>query len=423
MGCRAQRLGGQQRRRHHRAAAGEADGVIRSQAVAVDKWLLATVAALCAVGLIMVFSSSEVQGYIDHQNASYYFQHQIIWLAIGCVAGLFALGFDYHRLRLLAPAAAALTVVLLVLVLVPHVGVVRNGAQRWFGIGSITVQPAEVAKIAAIVYLARWLEKSGERVRSVRQGLAPFLLMLGLLIGLVLLEKDLGTSLVLAVIAIGMFLVAGARWTHLAAVGVALTGGMVLLIKLEPYRYNRMAAYLNPWSDALNTGFQGVQSVLALGSGGLVGVGLGNSIQKYQWLPEAHTDFIFAIIGEELGLLGTIAVLALFCFFAYRGYRAALRAPDTFGLLLATGITTWLIFQAFVNMAAVTLTLPTTGIPLPFVSFGGSSLSVSLAGVGLLLNISAQGVKPAVGRRAGLDIGRRHRGAHIPRAGRSPSAL
>ena len=165
-----------------------------------------------------------------------------------------------------------------------------------------------------------------------------------------------------------------------------------------------------------------MQSVLALGSGGLFGVGLGQSIQKYQWLPEAHTDFIFAIIGEEVGLIGTTLVLALFCLLAWRGYRAALRAPDTFGLLLATGITTWITFQAFVNMAAVTLTLPTTGIPLPFVSFGGSSLTITLAAVGLLLNISAQGVKPAVGRRAGLDIGRRHRGAHLSRAGRSARA-
>ena len=397
--------------------------MIRSQAIAVDKWLLATVAALCAVGLIMVFSSSEVQGYIDHDNASYYFQHQIIWLVIGAAAGLLALGFDYHRLRSLAPVGAVIVVVLLVLVLVPHIGVVRNGARRWIGVGSVTFQPAEVAKIAAIVYLARWLEKSMERVRSVREGLVPFLLMLGLVVGLVLLEKDLGTSMILAVIAISMFLVAGARWKHLAGVLGVAVALLAVLIKLEPYRYSRMLSYLNPWSDALNTGFQGVQSVLALGSGGLFGVGLGNSIQKYQWLPEAHTDFIFAIIGEELGLIGTIAVLALFCFLAYRGYRAALRAPDTFGLLLATGITTWLIFQAFVNMAAVTLTLPTTGIPLPFISFGGSSLSVSLAAVGLLLNISAQGVKPAVGRRAGIDIGRRHRGAHLSRPGRSASAL
>jgi cell division protein FtsW len=363
-----------------------------------------------------------VQGYVDYNNASYYFQHQIVWLAIGFAGGLLALGLDYHRLRAIAPAAAAVSLVLLVLVLIPHVGVTRNGARRWFGFGSVTIQPAEIAKIVLIVYLARWLEKSGTRIRGLREGLVPFLLMFGLIVGLVLLEKDLGTAMVMAVIALAMFLVAGARASHVVGTLALAAGAIWLLIRLEPYRFSRMSAFLNPWADSLNTGFQSVQSVLALGSGGLFGVGLGNSIQKYQWLPEAHTDFIFAIIGEEVGLIGTLFVLALFCLLAYRGYRAALRAPDKFGLLLATGITTWLIFQAFVNMAAVTLTLPTTGIPLPFVSFGGSSLSVSLAAVGLLLNISAQGVKPAVGRRAGIDIGRRHRGAHIPGPRRSPSA-
>jgi cell division protein FtsW len=395
---------------------------MRNQATSIDKWMLASVVVLCAFGLIMVFSSSEVQGYIDYHNPSYYFQHQMLWLAVGSVGGLLALGFDYHRLRSLAPAAAAVTLVILVLVLGPHIGVSRNGARRWFGLGSFTIQPAEIAKIVLVVYLARWLEKSGPRIRSIREGLLPFLVMFGLVVGLVLLEKDLGTAMVMAVIALAMFLVAGARWWHVVGTLGAASGAMALLIRLEPYRFSRVSAYLNPWADSLNTGFQSVQSVLALGSGGLFGIGLGQSIQKYQWLPEAHTDFIFAIIGEEVGLMGTLFVLTLFCVFAYRGYRAALRAPDTFGLLLATGITTWLIFQAFVNMAAVTLTLPTTGIPLPFVSFGGSSLSVSLAAVGLLLNISAQGVKPAVGRRAGIDIGRRHRGAHIPGRRRSPSA-
>jgi cell division protein FtsW len=370
----------------------------------------------------MVFSSSEVQGYIEHGNSSYYFQHQILWLLVGFAGGLLALGLDYHRLRGLAPVAAAAMVALLVLVLVPHLGVSRNGARRWFGFGAVTIQPAEIAKVVVIVYLARWLEKSSGRVRTFREGLVPFMLMLGLIVCLVLLEKDLGTAMVLTIIAIAMFLVAGAKWWHVGGAVVVASGAIGLLIRLEPYRFSRMSAFLNPWADSLNTGFQSVQSVLALGSGGLFGVGLGQSIQKYQWLPEAHTDFIFAIIGEEVGLIGTLFVLTLFCVLAYRGYRAALRAPDTFGLLLATGITTWLIFQAFVNMAAVTLTLPTTGIPLPFVSFGGSSLSVSLTAVGLLLNISAQGVKPAVGRRAGIDIGRRHRGAHIPGPRRSPSA-
>ncbi|MFN2463350.1 MAG: putative lipid II flippase FtsW [Candidatus Dormibacteria bacterium] len=394
---------------------------MRRNATAIDRTMLGTVAALCILGLVMVFSSSEALGWVDYHNAAYFFQRQLLWLALGAVGGLFALGFDYHRLRGLAPVMMLVTLVVLLAVLVPHVGVSRNGARRWFGVGSFTIQPAEVAKIVVICYLARWLEKSGDRVRSFREGLVPFLLMLGLLLGLVLLEKDLGTSMVLALIALSMFMVSGARWHHVGGV-IALAGvAMVALIKLEPYRYSRMAAFLNPWSDSLNTGFQSVQSVLALGSGGMAGVGLGHSIQKYQWLPEAHTDFIFAIVGEELGLIGTLVVLCLFCTLAYRGYRAALRAPDSFGLLLATGITTWITFQAFVNMAAVTVTLPTTGIPLPFVSFGGSSLSVTLTAVGLLLNISAQGVKPTVARRAGIDIGRRHRGAHIPGAGRRTS--
>ena len=394
---------------------------MRRNATSIDKTMLGAVMALCLLGLVMVFSSSEALGVVQYGNASYFFQHQIIWLALGAVGGLFALGFDYHRLRSMAPLMMVGIILLLLLVLVPHIGVSRNGARRWFGFGAFTIQPAEIAKVVLVCYLARWLEKSGGRVRSVREGLLPFLLMLGLVVGLVLLEKDLGTSMVLALIALSMFMVAGARWHHVGGVVGLAVLGMVALIKLEPYRYNRMAAFLNPWSDSLNTGFQSVQSVLALGSGGVSGVGLGNSIQKYQWLPEAHTDFIFAIVGEELGLIGTLLVLCLFCNLAYRGYRVALRAPDTFGLLLATGITTWITFQAFVNMAAVTVVLPTTGIPLPFVSFGGSSLSVTLTAVGLLLNISAQGVKPKVARRAGIDIGRRHRGSHIPGAGRRTS--
>ncbi|HEV3232046.1 MAG TPA: putative lipid II flippase FtsW [Candidatus Dormibacteraeota bacterium] len=390
--------------------------MIRSRTLGIDRWLLGAVLALCGFGLVMVFSASEVLGNVLHGNPEYFFFHQIIWLALGTVFGLLALGLDYHRLRGWAPALAAGTALALLLVLVPHIGVSLNGARRWIGIGPLTVQPAELAKITGIVYLARWLEKSGPRLRTVREGLFPFLLMVGALVGMVLLEKDLGTAMVLALIAISMFLVAGARPLHLLATA-GLSGVLLwVLVVIEPYRAHRMLSFMNPWTDSLNTGFQSVQSALALGTGGIWGVGLGNSVQKYQWLPAAHTDFIFAIIGEELGLIGTLAVLAAFCFLAFRGYRAALRAPDTFGLLLATGITSWLTFEAFINMAAVTLTLPTTGIPLPFVSFGGSALSVALGAVGLLLNISAQGVRPTVHRRAGVDIGRRHRGAHIPSA-------
>jgi cell division protein FtsW len=390
---------------------------MRDRGTSVDRWLLAAVLLLCGVGLVMVFSSSVALGQVLHHNPEYFVEHQLLWLCLGAAAGLLALGFDYHRLRSIAPLLAGLTVLVLLMVLVPHLGVSRNGARRWFGFGPFTVQPAELAKITGIVYLARWLEKSGERLRSLREGVVPYMLMVALLVGLVLLEKDLGTAMVMALIALAMFLVAGARWTHLAMVLSFAGAAMYALVTLEKYRFARMAAFANPWADPLNTGFQSVQSILALGSGGLTGVGLGNSVQKYQWLPAAHTDFIFAIIGEELGLVGTVAVVALFCLLAWRGFRTALRAPDTFGVLLATGITSWITFQAFINVAAVTVTLPTTGIPLPFVSYGGSSIAITLAAVGLLLNISAQGVKPTVGRRASVDIGRRHRGAHLSRTG------
>ena len=385
--------------------------------VGVDRWLLVAVAVLCGFGLIMVFSSSDALGAIQWHNPAYYFERQLLWMALGLVLALAALGLDYHRLRELAVPAALFTLFLLVVVLVPHVGVSVNGARRWIGIGQFTFQPAELAKVVGIIYLARWLDKSGERLRTVRGGLVPFLLMVGLLVGLVLLEKDLGTSIVLGLIAISMYVVAGARWRHIGALAGVSATVLLLMIKLEPYRASRIGTFFNPWADALNTGFQSVQSVIALGSGGLFGVGLGQSVQKYQWLPQAHTDFIFAIVGEELGLMGTMFVLALFCVVAWRGYRAALRSPDRFGLLVATGITSWITFQAFVNIAAVTVTLPTTGIPLPFISFGGSSLTITLGAVGLLLNISAQGVKPVLSRRASLDIGRRHRRPHLSRAG------
>jgi cell division protein FtsW len=196
-----------------------------------------------------------------------------------------------------------------------------------------------------------------------------------------------------------------------------------MFIRMEPYRLHRIMSFLNPWSDPLNTGFQSIQSLLALGSGGVFGVGLGQSIQKYQWLPFAHTDFIFAIIGEETGLIGTTAVLAGFSLFAYRGYRIALKAPDAFGSLMACGITTWVTVQAFINIAAVTASLPTTGIPLPFISYGGSSLALTLLSVGILLNVATQGEKVGWIRHASFDLGRRYRRAPFPGDRRSPGAV
>jgi cell division protein FtsW len=379
-----------------------------------DRALLLAVAALSAFGLVMVFSASEVQGWLWFHNAAYYFERQLMWLALGLVLLWVAAHVDYHRLRPLAWPLGGVAIALMLLVLVPHFGVEVNGARRWLRLGPMQMQPAELAKIAAIIFMALWLERHRERLGSLEDGVVPFLALLGLVTVLVILERDLGTTLIVAAILLAQFMVAGGRKRHVLLLALIIGLCVYIFIRMEPYRLHRILAFVDPWADPLNTGFQAIQSVVALGSGGIFGVGLGQSIQKYQWLPFAHTDFIFAIVGEETGLIGTAAVLALFCLFAYRGYRVALKAPDAFGSLLACGITTWIAFQAMVNVAAVTVTLPTTGVPLPFISYGGSSLAIALGAVGILLNVSTQSEKVGWIRHASIDLGRRHGRTLVP---------
>jgi cell division protein FtsW len=388
-----------------------------------DRALLLAVAALTTFGLVMVFSASEVQGWLWFHNPAYYFEHQLIWLALGVVLLFATANIDYHRLRPLAWPLGVVTVVLMVLVLLPHFGVEVNGARRWLRIGPLQMQPAELAKIAAIVFMALWLERHRDRLSSLENGVVPFLALLGFTILLVILERDLGTTLIVAGILLAQFLVAGGRKRHVLLLLLIMALCVYIFIRMEPYRLHRILAFIDPWSDPLNTGFQAIQSVVALGSGGFAGVGLGHSIQKYQWLPFAHTDFIFAIIGEETGLLGTSAVLALFGLFAYRGYRVALKAPDAFGSLLACGVTTWIALQAMINIAAVTVTLPTTGIPLPFISYGGSSLAIALLAVGILINVSTQSEKVGWIRHASIDLGRRNGRTLVPGDRRRAGAL
>jgi cell division protein FtsW len=388
-----------------------------------DRALLLAVATLSAFGLVMVFSASEVQGWLWFHNAAYYFERQLIWLALGLGLLWVAAHVDYHRLRPVAWPLGMVALALLILVLLPHLGVEVNGARRWLKIGPLQMQPAELAKVAAIVFMALWLERHRERLSSLEDGVVPFLALLGLLTILVILERDLGTSLILAAILLAQFLVAGGRKRHFLLLALIIGLAITMFIRMEPYRLNRIMSFFDPWADPLNTGFQAIQSVLALGSGGVTGVGLGQSIQKYQWLPFAHTDFIFAIVGEETGLIGTSAVLALFGVFAYRGYRVALKAPDAFGSLLACGITTWIGFQAMINIAAVTVTLPTTGVPLPFISYGGSSLAIALGAVGILMNVSTQSEKVGWIRHASIDLGRRHGRTLVPGDRRRASAV
>ena len=379
-----------------------------------DRGLLLAVGGLCAFGLVMVFSASESQGWLWHRNAAYYFERQLVWLLLGGVLLFVFARLDYHRLRPLIRPLTLFSLFLLVLVLLPHLGVTSNGARRWLKIGPLEMQPAELAKLAMLLFVAAWLERRRERLRSLEEGVLPFLALLVLVTGLIMLERDLGTTLILAAIMLSQFFIAGTRKRHVALLVAIIGLSVAALIRLEPYRLHRIMAFLNPWADPLNSGFQSIQSILALGSGGIFGVGLGQSIQKYQWLPFAHTDFIFAIVGEESGLLGTTAVLLAFGLFTYRGYRIALRAPDLFGSLLAGGITTWITAQAVINIAAVTVTLPTTGIPLPFISYGGSSLAISLLAIGILMNIAVQGEKVGWIRHARVDLGRRYGWAPVP---------
>jgi len=314
-------------------------------------------------------------------------------------AALFLLSrIDYRKLRPLAPAGAVVVVLLMILVLVPHVGVTVNGARRWFDAGPLgTFQPSELGKLAFAVFVAHWIDKNAAVVGTFQKGLLPIAAMLAGVLGLLMLEKDVGTSIVMVGIIISAYWAGGARMRHLALLIGFLGLGLITVTIFEQYRLARLVSFRDPFSDPLGAGFQSTQALYGLGSGGFFGLGLGNSVEKYGWLPEAHTDFIFAILGEETGLVGTTLVMLGFLLFALRGYRAALRAPDRFGVVLAVGITTWIAFEALLNMATVTNTLPIAGVPLPFFSYGGTALATTLAAVGVLLSIARRGTNTAKG--------------------------
>lgn len=353
-----------------------------------DSLLFYAVLALLGIGVVMVYSASGVSAQVHFDDSYYFLKRQIIWASLGLFAMFFTMRTDYHVWQRLAKPLMLATLVLLALVLVPGMGKVVNGARRWLGTGSIYLQPSEIAKLSMVLFNAYLLTRCQEKIRQFRAGMLPALAALAVVFALILKEPDLGTALSIAGTVFIMLFAAGARVAHLGALGAVGVFGVAAAILLEPYRMKRLTAFADPWSDPLNTGYHIIQSLYAIGSGGLFGVGLGRSREKFLYLPEPHTDFIFSILGEELGLLGTLTVLALFFLFAWRGLKAAMSAPDIYGSLLATGITTMILLQAFMNIAVVTASMPVTGIPLPFLSFGGSALIFTLAGVGILLNIS-----------------------------------
>jgi cell division protein FtsW len=381
-----------------------------------DRWLLLFTLLLSGGGLLMVLSASQVLGYLQFRQPFYYFWRQAAGMLMGLAALLVLRRVPYVKLCIFARPAALVAVVLMLLVALPHVGMEVNGARRWFNLGVLgSFQPSEFGKLAFALFLADWLVRHEDRITSFVDGFIPFAMLSSVGLALLMLEKDLGTGLVMAAMFAAMFYAAGGRTAHV----LLLLAGLVLAFSLftlaEPYRLQRLAVFRDPFRDPLATGFQSVQALTALGTGGLTGIGLGHSVQKFLWLPAAHTDFIFAIIGEETGLVGTTGVLLGFFALATRGYRAAMRAPDRLGLTLAAGLTTWIAFQALINMATVTATLPVTGVPLPFISYGGTAVAVTLAAVGVLLNVAGQGSKRPYRRtNATVDFGRRHRRAPVP---------
>jgi cell division protein FtsW len=380
-----------------------------------DRWLLLFTLLLSGGGLVMVLSASQVLGYLQFRQPLYYFWRQAAGMLMGLAALLILRRVPYANLRIFARPAALLAVVLMLLVALPHVGMEVNGARRWFNLGVLgSFQPSEFGKLAFALFLADWLVRHEDRIGSFLDGFVPFAMLSSVGLALLMVEKDLGTGLVMSAMFAAMFYAAGGRTLHVVLLLAGLLLAFALFTLAEPYRLQRLAVFRDPFRDPLATGFQSVQALTALGSGGLTGIGLGHSVQKFLWLPAAHTDFIFAIIGEETGLVGTTAVLLGFFALATRGYRAAMRAPDRLGLTLAAGLTTWIAFQALINMATVTATLPVTGVPLPFISYGGTAVAVTLAAVGVLLNVAGQGSKRPYRRtHATVDFGRRHRRAPV----------
>ena len=356
--------------------------------VPMDHTLLIVTMVLALVGLVMVFSASAVVAGNRFHDSGYFLKRQLAWLTFGFVLLHVASRVDYVWWKRLSVPLLGLMVLLLVMVLIPSLGVAAKGARRWLRLGPISIQPAEMVKLVAVIYLAAYLTKKEDRITSFSSGLLPVLFVIGLLSGLVLLEPDLGTAVVIGLVTIGLLFLGGAQVKHLLGLGLCAVPVVLVLVLGSSYRRQRLLTFLAPWKDASNAGFQITQSFLAFGSGGPFGVGLGEGKQKLFFLPEAHTDFVLALVGEELGLVGTGAIILLFALFVVRGFQIAARARMPFGRYLGIGITMLIGGQALVNAAVATGMLPTKGLTLPFVSYGGSSLVISLLAVGILLNIS-----------------------------------
>lgn len=351
-------------------------------------YLAATVFCLICIGVVMIYSSSCVYALQELKDSAYFLKRHLVFLAIGFIFTLAVMAIDYRILQPYAKPLLLFSVFLLVCVLIPGIGKRSSGAQRWFKLGMISFQPSELMKLAVIIYTADFLSRKQKLVADFKQGFVPLMLMMGLVCALVVKQPDLGTTVEIAIVVLGMMFVAGARLAHLGLIALAAVPVVFYLVTSASYRMARIMAFLDPWQDAQGIGFQLTQSQIALGSGGWWGVGLGKSQQKLFYLPAAHTDFIYSIIGEEFGLRGTLFIIFLFAFLLWQGTRIAIRTTDSFGYYICVGILIMFGLQSVVNIGVSMGALPTKGLPLPFISYGGSALIFHMAAVGLLLNIS-----------------------------------
>ena len=352
-----------------------------------DRVLFTATFLLVCVSIVMVYSASALVALQRFDQPNLFLTKQALWTAMGLAVLAVAMRVDYRTYRNDTFIWSALAFVVLMLIAVLFSAPV-NGTRRWFGIGGLGIQPSELAKMTAVLFTALILERRMHRIDDLRYSMLPIAIVVGGLAGLILLQPDFGTAMSLLLIVAAMVFAAGLNYRYLVGTLLAMAPAIYLVLMSADYRRRRLLAFWDPWADPQGDGFQIIQSLLAVGSGGVFGRGLMSGVQKLYYLPEPHTDFIYAVIGEELGLIGATAVVLCFCVVTWRGMRVALRAPDTFGSFLALGLTTMVAVQAFVNISVVLGLLPTKGIPLPFVSAGGSSLLINLVGMGILLNVS-----------------------------------
>jgi cell division protein FtsW len=349
---------------------------------------------LICVGVVMIYSASSIYAWERYKDGFFFLKRHVSFLAIGILLAFLVMSFDYRKLSRISKPLLLISLFLLVLVLIPGIGREVSGARRWFRFKFLSFQPSELASMAMIIYVADFISRKGNTVKEFLRGFLPPMSVLGLCCLLILAQPDLGTTLALCIVVFLMLFISGVRFSYLLSIVLAGLPALYLLIFNVPYRRMRILAFLNPWADPRGSGFQIIQSQVSLGSGGLFGVGLGHSKQKLFFLPAAHTDFIFSIIGEELGLLGTMAVIILFMVFIREGLKIIKNASDKFGYFLALGLIMMISLKAMINIGVSCGVLPTKGLPLPFISYGGSSFIFDLVSVGLLINIARTGEYP-----------------------------